>query len=635
MPEATLNLFIPENISLGEREEELVNKICTLYSNTINSAFYQNKLKEWNESHEIYLSKVTPTSWPWPDACNIDLGIIEMVVDNIKSRFKLSTIGAKPMFNLIPTTPEGEEKKEWVTDNMNFILDEDIDIEKKIDDIAQNTVEYGTCIAKIYWQKTLQETRQYTSVDEILIPDLVEEIKEKGELDVVDLTNVIVPEGAGKDLQKLPWLFHRIWYSLDELKKKVKIGFYAKEKIEIVEAGLRETKEATAKTPEEKLQVITKLPEEQIEILECYMRYDADNDGLEEECIFWICPSTRTYLKGHYLRDIFFDGRRPFYRFVYKETGSFYGRGIPQMLKYYREAINNIFNFGINSAYLQILPWGFYRIGSSFKPEEVKLAPGTMIPVDDINDVRIASFPQTSTLAEGIVMLLMTFVERQTGISAPHMGKEFPTRKTATEVRTIISEGNIKHEDRIASFQDIFSDCLKGIYHLYRQNQPLGKQIRIPDETMQSARFVPAFSALDQLSDYDFVILGTLTTGNKVTEREDTMGLYALASKHPLLAEYPSGQLELLKELFNTFGKRNIKRFLPPDEVIRMMTDVKLREVIAMLQQQMMKMGAGAPPTRPEEMVSPGLYPGEAETPEAPPETGLPVQPQMSAEGQE
>ena len=34
-------------------------------------------------------------------------------------------------------------------------------------------------------------------------------------------------------------------------------------------------------------------------------------------------------------------------------------------------------------------------------------------------------------------------------------------------------------------------------------------------------------------ADYDFVILGTLTTGNKVIEREDTLALYALLSKHP------------------------------------------------------------------------------------------------------
>lgn len=625
-----LNLFVPENINLGDREEELINKICTLYTTTISSPFYQNKLKEWEESHEIYLSKTTPTSWPWPDASNIDLGIIEMVVDNIKSRFKLSTIGAKPMFNLISVTERGEKQKDWVTDNMNYILEQDIDIEKKVDQIAQNTIEYGTCFAKIYWEKSLEEIRTYVNIEEVLIPQLVENIKEKGEVDVLDLTNVIVPEGAGSDIQKLPWIAHRIWYSLDTLKKKVKTGFYSKDKIDAIEAALRQMKEAQAKTPEEKLQVITKLPEEQIEILEWYMRYDADQDGLEEECIFWVCPSTRIYLKGHYLRDIFFDGKRPFYRFVYKDTGSLYGRGVPQMLKHYREAINNIFNFGVNSAYLQILPWGFYRIGSSFKPEEVRLAPGTMIPVDDVNDVRIAQFPATSPIAEGIVMLLMSFIERQTGISAPHMGKEFPTRKTATEVRTIVSEGNIKHEDKIASFQDVFSDLLKGIYHLYRQNQPLGRQIRVVDTVTGTATFRNGFSAFDQLEDYDFIILGTLTTGNKVIEREDTMGLYALASKHPLLAEYPQGQLELLKELFNTFGKRNIKRFLPPDEVIQMMTDVKLREIVAMLQQQLMKLGAGVMPTKPEEMVSPSVSPaGTQEIPEVSPETGLPIEPEI------
>jgi hypothetical protein len=112
------------------------------------------------------------------------------------------------------------------------------------------------------------------------------------------------------------------------------------------------------------------------------------------------------------------------------------------------------------------------------------------------------------------------------------------------------------------------------------------------------------------------------------------MGLYAIAAKHPLLAEYPKGQYELLKELFNVFGKRNIKRFLPPEEIIDAMTQAKLQEFVALLQQQMAKIASGAPPQRPEEMVTPGLYP---ETPERiaeeiSPEAGLPLGPEMPTE---
>ena len=100
-------------------------------------------------------------------------------------------------------------------------------------------------------------------------------------------------------------------------------------------------------------------------------------------------------MKGFYLKDIYFDGKRPFFVYRYKETGAFYGRGVPEMIAPYRKLMNDVFNFAVNGLMLQILPWGFYRIGSSFRPEEVRLSPGVMIPVDDINDVKIAQFPAT------------------------------------------------------------------------------------------------------------------------------------------------------------------------------------------------------------------------------------------------
>ena len=423
---------------------------------------------------------------------------------------------------------------------------------------------------------------------------------ERGAVDIVNLEDIFVPENAPEDIQKSPFVYHRIWYSVYDLEKKVALGFFTAEKVEEIKAGLILQKESSAKTAEEKAKLYTELPERKVEVLECYMRNDADKDGMEEECIFWICPSTRTYMKGFYLKDIYFSGLRPFYVWRYKKTGSFYGRGVVEMLMGYRTLMNDMFNYSVNCMMLQVLPWGFYRIGSSFKPEETKLSPGVMVPVDDINDVKMAKFEGSAQIMDSVVMLIMSFVERQTGISSPHMGKEFPTRKTATEVRTIISEGNVKHEDRIQMFQAEVSRLLKGVYNLYRQNQGKGKTGRIGSG--EDYKFIELFSAFDQLPDYDFMILGTLTTGNKTVEREDTMALYGITAENPIFQEWPPGQLEMLKEVFTNFGKRNISRFLPPDELVQMFTQAKM----AGLAQQMQQMAAGQAPQAQPKPAGPG-----------------------------
>jgi len=581
-----------------EKEQELLTLVCKNYNDTISSAWRTRLKTEWDDFHKMYLGKQDPSSFPWTDASNLDLGIVEMCVDNLKSRYKLSTIGANPMFNVIPVTEAGEEFKQRVCDSMVYILDTDIDIDKRLDLIAQRTVEFGTCIAKLFWKKDMIEKKEYQEVAGVMFPADKVDIEEKGCLDVIDLEDIIVPEGAESDINKLPWIYHRVWYSLYDLEKKVKMGIYTQDAVDKIKTSLQVEKEAKCKTAEEKAEAVKKLPEERVEILECYQRFSVDGK-LEKECIFWVCPRVKVLMKGFYLREIYFDGARPFYRFVYKDTGSFYGRGIPEMLKPYRKLLNDVFNFSTNCLMLQILPWGFYRLGSSFKPEEVRLAPGVMIPVDDINDVRIAQFPVNATAGEGFVRLVMSFIERQTGISSPQMGKEFPTRKTATEVKTIISEGNVKHEDRIQVFQDVFSDVLGGIYSLYRQNQSAGRKGRITGNS-EDYHFIELFSALDQMPDYNFIILGTLTTGNKTVEREDAMALYQIGSQSPIIAEYPVGQLELLKDVFSVFGKRNSKKFLPPDEIIKAISDSKFAQVKQAIQQQQMGGQPGQQPPQPQ-----------------------------------
>ena len=131
--------------------------VCKNYNDTISSAWRTRLKTEWDDFHKMYLGKQDPSSFPWTDASNLDLGIVEMCVDNLKSRYKLSTIGATPMFNVIPVTEAGEEFKQRVCDSMVYILDTDIDIDKRLDLIAQRTVEFGTCIAKLFWKKDMIE----------------------------------------------------------------------------------------------------------------------------------------------------------------------------------------------------------------------------------------------------------------------------------------------------------------------------------------------------------------------------------------------------------------------------------------------------------------------------------------------
>ena len=156
------NLFPPLIIDqLNIDEEEVIKTLTKWYNDDSQSQYRIDFLKRCREYHQAYLGFMEATSFPWPDSSNVDLGIIEMAVDNIKARFKMSTIGGKPAFAVVPLSLGAEAVKKDVQELMSSALDQQVDIEKVTDRISQDTVELGNCITKRRWYKERKNVREY------------------------------------------------------------------------------------------------------------------------------------------------------------------------------------------------------------------------------------------------------------------------------------------------------------------------------------------------------------------------------------------------------------------------------------------------------------------------------------------
>jgi hypothetical protein len=574
-------------INRGIKKEDVVKELVTLYNDNKQSTYRVTNELEWIENQKLYLSRLDAKTFPWEGASNVDLGIVEMTVDNIKSRYAMSTIAEKPFFNALPRTSMGETNRKLVQEAMSWVLDEHLNIGLVTDKVTHNLAKHGTCFTKRRWTIPTREITRMSFDQQAGMQTETGWLAEpRGIVDVPDLQHLFFPEEADDDIQNCHYNFHRVFLSESDLKHRMDKDSpfgYDKEGTEKTLVSLRKKMQDRQKTAAQKNEKIPQqLSQDKAEILECYVFFDGDKDGYDEQMIFTICPEANAYLKGRFLADVYFDGMRPFNRFVYKDVGLLYGRGIPQMLKNYREAMNTIFNQGVDCTMMQIIPWFFYRYASSFKPEEVKLCPGKGIPVDDINDVRIATFPATAPIVEQVINLMMTFVERQTGISAPMQGEPSGSRTTAYEVGTIISEGNIKHQDRIISFHREYSNMLEGIYHLYRQNMTSDMVMRLaPDDPQKGQYLYPQADPKSFLPEYDFIILGNLTMGNKQSEMQLTNALYDKLMANPFIINNPKAIVQCLKDLLNSYDKRNITNYLPPEEVTNALQDAQQKKVMA------------------------------------------------------
>lgn len=618
----SLNQFPPLVIEqIKYDEKEVLKEVAKWYSQDIGSSYRRNFLKRCEEYHQAYLGYMPPTSFPWSDSSNVDLGIIEMAVDNIKSRFKMSTIGGKPAFAAIPASLGAELLRRDVQELMSAALDQQVDIEKKADVISQNTVELGNCIVKRRWKKEKKNVRIFEkevipikfrapfmnmfsqNMERISIG--IKEVTEEGaEVDICNLEDILVPENSPEDPQKMHHIMHLFELSENDLDVlKATDPSYDLGRIDELKEFLRPST-PNKDNPKRDAKITQASPETKLKCAEIYCKWKHDGSSFAEEVIFTWAIEAKRIIRAIRLIDIYFDGLRPFRWFRYKSSGSVYGRGVVEMLYPYRTALNTIFNMSVNCMMLQILPWGFYRYGSSFKPEDHKLAPGVWIPLDDINDARPAQFPPTARLADSSIMLLISLVERQSGISAPHMGQQTSGRKTAFEIKAVISEGNIKHEERIDNFQDTFGDLLRDIYNLYKFNLPDNAVFRkLYDDSGVEMKtpifFKPASRYIISQYDFDFIILGSLTTGNKAIEREDALGLADWLLRLPIVGENPDAQFELAKDVVQAFGKRDINRYLPPKEVTKLLKGMKVKELIEMATGKREAGGGGGRPPIP------------------------------------
>jgi hypothetical protein len=591
---------------LNVDNDEVLKALNEWYSKDMDSPIRKTFLKNCQDWHQAYLGYMPTTSFPWKDSSNIDLGIVEMCVDNIKSRFKMSTIGGKPAFSAVPLNLGAEEILNEVQDMMSAGLDQQVDIEKIADLITQDTVELGNCITKRRWDRQRNNVRVYNnqvtdvnfrapfmnmfskSVSRITI-DVQEIVDEKPVVEIVPLDQILVPDNAPEDVMKMHHIMHLFELDENELNE-----LFAND--ESYDVSLKEdlikfmkkripSKDSPRGGREKPQESLVK----SLKCAEVYCKWlHKDTEFAEEVIITWAIEA-KQIIRMIRLIDIYYDGRRPFRWFRYKSSGNVYGRGVVEMLYPYRTSLNTIFNMSVNCMMLQILPWGFYRYGSSFKPEDHKLSPGVWIPLDDVNDAKPAQFPPTARLADGSIGLLIQLIERQSGISAPHMGQGTTGRKTAFEVKAVISEGNIKHEERISNFQDIFSDLIHDIYNLYKFNMPDNAVFRKLYDQRGVALKKPVFFTVPSRYlmaqyDFDFVILGTLTTGNKAIEREDAIQLADLLMKFPMVQENPDAQHELAKDVILSFGKRNLDRYLLPEPAVQMLKAMKIKEIMEISQ---------------------------------------------------
>jgi hypothetical protein len=396
--------------------------------------------------------------------------------------------------------------------------------------------------------------------------DRVEVIYEGPDVTLLDAEDFIVPVKGGQDIQKLPWCMQRLWLDQNALRTKVRQGRFYEDAIQKLIDGdtpegdnlqLDSSEVRTIRSNVEGTEEFgaSSVRATEYTVLECYYRYDLDEDGLDEEIMFWVCPERGDLLLGwDYLDNVYATGRRPFRIGRYFPLpGRTLGLSFPQIVKPIQEEINTIHNQRVDNGTIRNSCTGFYPTSWTQSPQDMRVGPGQMVPVERPQDMVFPNWNGGDAWGQNEEALLMQMFERLTGINDLSLGRQ-PNRvgatRTATGVASLLSEAGLRFKNAMTAFQRFWRDIFADILALDQQYLPPGVEFRV---TGRFPELIRINSRADIAGKFDVRISATSETLNRQLLREDATAKFQFAANPLLLQLGITGKKAL---------RRHARRFL-------------------------------------------------------------------------
>jgi len=632
-PEQELQQDLLPRLS-AEDELELATLVLSDYKAAIlDRESWEKRLTEWeNQYHGILPEKTEP----WEGCANFNVPLTMLGVETLKPRLIQSVLGEDPIVRAIPTEHTDEERSERTELFLNWQLRSEIEgLEGLVEESAHIFLNPGIVVAKVL-QDQERRRKKYvrafpanTPLPEIFrtifgqdIPAVLEKqdrlewkghVKDPSGLErdfilkfqfLPDAINVLVdqhsilyegprihllapedfvaPFKGGGDVQKLPWVAQRLWLTEDQVRRKAETGrFYKDTVLALLEPaptgddagtdqGIADTR---AQTEGSQPDPATDVTLDQYEFVECYRRWDMDEDGFEEEIIVWVSPHLEGRVFGwDYLDNAFAHGRRPYRVGRYLRLPQrFYGLSFPEVVRDVQDEINTMHNMRVDAGTIQNTPGGFFRASTTMPPQTIRAKPGDWVPlqVEDLRrDILYHQWNGTPIFGQNEEALLYQYFERLTGLTDLALGRQ-PNRvgatRTASGTAALLSEAGLRFKTSMEAFQQFWVDIFSDVLALDQQYLPPGKEFRVTGRVPELIRIEDR----EQISGkYHLRLSATTETMNKAVMREDATAKLNAALQSPIPLQIGliggKGLYRLFRQYFRAYGEDDPDMILEP-----------------------------------------------------------------------
>jgi hypothetical protein len=442
------------------------------------------KLKKW---HKIYKGHKERKNYPWPGCANLSIPMTRSDVDAIYVRI-MDMVFSKRRLALF--SPKGEVQPDerdqihkWEAAFNSYLIN-DLHLKEKMAFPTLQAVKTGTGLVKIVYETNSKPIMRYAKEEEVGDTS-VSKYKLPGTDSVAVKEHYIAFQGPNVyPISRENWIISsdamtiedayftafRFYLRKSELKVRAAKGIYDKEAVSKVRPGeYTDIEKERAKSHGTELKP-TKYSEP-YELFDCWLGYDVDGDGDEDDIEVIFHRESGQILKAIY-NPIFYT-YRPFVDFKGSQIEYTYdGEGICEILESIQEELDTLHNLRLDRLKQINLPITLVRSGTNLK--DFNLEPGKVHEVDEDLEaaIKFVQFPDVYFSLDREEDRLISQGDRAIGITPNVLGMSTSERPVAKETYANIEEANKKFKSWADNFRIGYSELFYKLLECFAQYQP-------------------------------------------------------------------------------------------------------------------------------------------------------------------
>jgi len=584
--------------------QSIVQYCVSLYEDFSRSKYRKKKLKEIRNSREIYEQKEKKKTFPWPNAWSLVLPFGTITVDNLEPRFVSGLVGRDPIVSFTEGDDDKDPETVIVEDWYNRELKTTVNVEERARSITHNLLIDGTVFIMPGYDVVEETTKEFIFDEDILKKQMMDagveipedmsklingkrfidpstgeyatvEVKEEtfngGTMVIIPPDKVLFPDDIGtiKEWRECPKIIETSYTYAELMRLKDTGNGYIEDNIT---KGLLGAVSDEEKTEAQEINNVDITGKEVIPVIQCHVSFcpsriaeneipeEDTTDFTEENYLIEIVKSHDLVIRFMKQSDILMTNRPLIHRMrLFPEEGQSMGTSTIEKIKHIQEGGSDVFNRMMDVIDLSLIPFYFYEDGAGVKEKQV-IHPGKGIKVGDISKVKEHEVKVSTAQAMEALNFMIALWERMVNLSNPQLGRTSSKgegSQTATEILSVIQEGNIKHNYQSKTTKDEFIEVLKTVYDFYYQYMPEGTTVEQDDKPVP----LPRHAMRRQKK---FILMGSTEQSNKLIERKETEDFTNAVATNPMFNAMANPQ-KVWEDFLASHGRQNVGEYTNPE----------------------------------------------------------------------